>query len=83
MDPMDTEQFRYYVRGYLDALETVENFQDLPIPVVLARAREWIDQKTTICGELSPQGIGVLDNSLRTSYAANVSGTSCPKSPSQ
>lgn len=40
MDPFDA-----YVRGYFDALDTVENFRDLPIDAVVTRAREWITQR--------------------------------------
>lgn len=42
MDPGDSIQFDRYVRGYLDALDTVDNFRDLPIEAVTARAREYI-----------------------------------------
>ena len=40
MDP-----FEAYVRGYLDAIDTFENFRDMPIEAVIARAREFIAQR--------------------------------------
>ena len=39
---MSDERMDYYVRGYLDALDTMEIFRDLPIDVVVKRSRERI-----------------------------------------
>jgi hypothetical protein len=34
--------FDAYVRGYFDALDTIERFRDLPVDAVVATAREHI-----------------------------------------
>jgi hypothetical protein len=45
MDPSDSIQFDRYVSGYIDALDTIDNFRDLPIEAVTATVREYIAKK--------------------------------------
>lgn len=42
---MDDERLDYYVRGWLDALDTFENFRDTPAKAFVAQHREWIAQR--------------------------------------